>query len=459
MTSPRRQRRDDGAASLETTGVAIIASLIVVAVLLAVTPQARVLGETFAYYICQVVTFGQGGCVAPSSSPEAHKPTDPCVLTQNGVERNSKISVIVFTASDGQRVEVQQLSNGEYRVTVTDTGGAGLETGVGGGLSLTVNDTTVGGMASADAGASIDLKAGDVYYTDEAGLGNLMDGLLQDEIKDQLAGEGGPIRWLTDQATDLVGVSNDLPAPDEVYAEGGVSLNASAEATGLLDSAKAGVEASAMIGTRTNRDGTTTVYLKTTVSGEAGLQSLGIDTEGNPQFQGARLEGEVEVVTAVTFDAGGNMTRVQATAAAGGQSSGIASAMFGDDSDSALSNQVSGTRIYQATLDIADSTDANIAGQFLLAQGVSAVGGWTNPVTAAGIVLANQSFFEAAGSHGTITQQDYATDSNTVLGIDAAGKLGVELGFSGSVSEDSRTITGASYWDGSQWVEWEDCSL
>jgi len=45
-----------------------------------------------------------------------------------------------------------------------------------------------------------------------------------------------------------------------------------------------------------------------------------------------------------------------------------------------------------------------------------------------------------------------------VLGVDASAELGVELGVSASVEEDSMQITDASYWDGTRWVEWEACS-
>jgi hypothetical protein len=455
---PDRHSRERGAATLETTGVTIIAAMLVVGLIVAATPQARIIGETFSYYVCQVVTFGQGGCTPPSSPPDAHKPTEPCVLTQDGVERNQKVSVLVFTASDGRRIEVQKLSNGEYRVTVTDTGGAGAEVGVGGGLTVTVNDTTVGGSATAGAGGSIDIKAGDVYYADQDEIGGLMDALLQDQVKDAVVGDNGPVRWLTDQATNLVGIGHDLPNPDETYAEGGISLNASAQATGLTDSAKAGVSVGELLGTRTNRDGTVTVYLKANVSGEAGLQTLGVDVEGNPQFQGAKLDGKLEVVTAVTFDSEGNMTNVQATASAGGSSSGIAAALFGGSADGDLANQESGLHLWQATLPIKSTADQNTANQFLLAQGVGALGGWTNPLAGVAGVITTQNFFDAARSHGTLTQQDYDTSSNTVFGVDASGKLGVELGVSASVKEDSMTTTGAQYWDGSQWVDWEECS-
>ncbi|WP_435743820.1 hypothetical protein [Nocardioides sp. SYSU DS0663] len=453
-------RRPDerGAATLETVGVTIIAALVILGVLMAALPQGKRISETYAYWMCLVVTAGQGSC-APPSAAESREPTDPCVLTQDGVERNQKISVVVVTAEDGRRIEIQKLSNGEYRVSVTDREAAGAEVGVGGGLTVTVNDRTAGGSATAQAGASVGIRNGDVYYADEDDIDDVLDALTQDQVKDTVAGDGGPIRWLADRATDVIGISNDLPEPDEVYAEGGVSLNASAEATGLLDRASAGVSAAQMLGTRTNRDGSVTIYLKSTVSGKAGLQSLGVDTEGNPQFQGADLSGSAEVVTAVTFDSEGNMVRVSTTATAAGSSSGVASALFGGDADADLGNQEGRLRIYQATLDTDNAINRSAAQQFLLAQGVGTLGPWVNPALSSVGALAVPGFIQAALDNGTVTQQDYDTESNTVFGLDAAGKLGIQLGVSASVSTDSMSTTGAQYWDGTQWVNWEACGL
>lgn len=68
-----------------------------------------------------------------------------------------------------------------------------------------------------------------------------------------------------------------------------------------------------------------TVYLTSTVDGQAGLQSLGVDTLGDP-VPGAKLEGKLQV-NAVTFDSIGNMVNVQVAALAAGTSSGVASAL------------------------------------------------------------------------------------------------------------------------------------
>lgn len=464
MTMDRStQDRDRGAATLETTGMAIVAAILASALLVAAVPQARILGETASYWICQVVTFGQGGCTPPSTAPDAREPEEPCVQTQDGVERDAKVAVLFFTAEDGRRIQVERLSNGEYRVTVSDSGGLGVEAGVGGGLSLTVNDTTVGGNATASVGASLDIKDGDVYYADGDSIDGLLNALLQDQITDQVVGDDGPVRWITDQVTDVVGIGSQLPDPDETYVEGGISLNASAEATGGVNSASAGVDTATMLGVKNNRDGSTTIYLSNTVEGEAGLQTLGYDTDGDPQFQGADLSGSAQVVTAVTFDSEGNMTQVQSTTAYGGEGKGYAAALFGGDPDADLGNSAqSGTSITQATLPIRNGNDQTVANEYLLAMGVQSLGAYTNPLISAGATIAGlgptQNFFEAVGSRGYLTQTSYDTDSTTVAAIDGSAELGIQVGVSGSVATDSMSITDAQYWDGTQWVPWEACN-
>ncbi len=457
--------QEGGAATVETVGVFTIAAILVLAVLVAVAPSAPVLGQTYAYWICRITTLGQGSCGGTTSADD-HQPTQPCVTQSDGVERTMKVSAIVFTAQDGRRVETSRLSDGRYRVTISDTRGAGLETGVGAGLSISVNDRTVGGKVTADVGASLDFTSGDVYYADQDGITDLLDAVQQDQVKDAVAGDRGVTRWIADRATDLAGTSNVLPSADETFAEGGVSLNASAEATGQTTSARAGLETAQVLGVRSTKDGGTTVFLKSSVAGEAGLSQLGIDTSGpqfqGPQFQGAKLGGRVELVNAVTFDSLGNIVSVQVTAVAAGTSTGVAAALFGDAADPSLDNQVSGTRLWTATLPIKDRVDLDVAGRYLAAQGVVAVGAWTNPVIAgagaAAVTPTSLGFFAAARDRGITTRQDFETDDTTVLGVDATGKLGVELGVTADVSTDSMTSTGGQYWDGRQWVDWTGCA-
>ncbi|MEZ0577364.1 hypothetical protein [Nocardioides sp. MH1] len=435
----------------------IVAALLAVAVIVAATPQGKILGETFSYAVCQVVTAGQGPCEAPSTSPEAHKPEDPCVVTQDGIEANAEVAVLFFTTSDGRRVEVQKLSNGEYRVTVSQSASGGVEAGVGGGITVSVGDDEYGGSATAEASASLDIKDGDVYYTDQDGIQGLLDAITADQVKDVAVGDGGPIRWGIDQLSDLTGVGeSDLPDPDETFAEGGVSLNASAEATGLTTSASAGIGEAVALGVRKNRDGTTTVYLKASVEGEAGYESLSVGTDGGIGRNGAGLEGKVEVLEAITFDSEGNMVRYQSTAVAQGEASGLAAAIFNGQLDGSGDNQASGYRIYQSTLDIESDADEQVVADHLLALGIAGVNGWVPPGLPGAPGTAGN-FYEVARDRGTVTQTDYDADSST-YGVKAEGELGVELGAGVDVQTDSLSVTGAQYWDGTQWVDWEECA-
>lgn len=434
----------------------IVAALLAGAVAIAALPQGRILGETFSYAVCQVVTLGQGPCEAPSTSPEAHKPDEPCVVTQDGIEAKAELSVLFFTTSDGRRVEVQELSNGEYRVTVSDSQSGGVEAGVGGGLTVSVGDDTYGASASAEAGAALQVTNGDVYYTDEEGLQGLLDAITQDQIKDAVVGDSGPIRWVTDGLSDLTGIADDdLPDADETYAEGGISLNASAEATGLTAEAHAGIEEAVALGVRQNRDGTTTVYLTAEVAGEAGFEALGVGTDGSIGRNGASLEGSVQIVEALTFDSEGNLVNYSSTAIAQGEANGLAAAIFNGQVDTTSGNEASGYRIYQSSLDIKSEADERIVAEHLLALGVTAVNGWMAPLFPGGPSVGN--FYQTARDRGTVTMTDYDADSST-YGIKAEGKLGVELGAGVEVSTETLSVTGAQYWDGTQWVDWEECS-
>ncbi|WP_110240374.1 hypothetical protein [Nocardioides gilvus] len=455
MAIAMRRRSERGAATVETTGVVIIAALLVGSLLLAVTPQARIMGETVSYWICQVVTVGQGGCTPPSKAPDTHKPTEPCVTGQRAVERNEKVSVIVVTMEDGQRIELSRMSNGEYRVTVTDTEGVGLETGAGAGVTVTVADKKIGAEATMGAGASLNLEAGDVYYTDSAGLSDLMSALTHDQVKDMVVGESGPIRWVVDEASKRTGIGKQMPEPDETYGKGGISLNAGAVASAGPVNASAGIDGAVSLGSSKNRDGSRTAYVQSTVKGEAGLQSLGFDTEGDPEFQGLDLSGEVDVVNAVTFDSSGNMVNMEASVAMSGTASGVAAALFKEGLDPSLGNSASGATVYKANLAINSQADKDVVNNYLLSMGLATVDSYVNPERT---VNAQLNFFNAVSDRGQMTKVHYDIESSTPLAVDASLELGIELGVSSSVTTDSMSVDDAQYWDGAEWVVWEECA-
>lgn len=457
MHGGRTRTRDErGAATLETVGMTIVAALIAVGVLLAALPQGTIIAETFAYHVCQVVTFGQGGCTPPSTSPEAHEPDDPCVVSQDGWEAALGGGALFFTIEGGKRVEVQRLSNGDYEVTVLDSGGAGVTAGLGGGLGLTVADHGAGVEATADASAGLVFQGGTTYTTDEDHVDDLVKALIEDQVKNSTVGHG-PIRWGVDLVEDVAGVGYDLPDPSSVQIEGGITVDASAEAQGIVGSGNAGISATKVLGMTVNSDGTKTIYVSTTVSGEAGLESLGIDTSG-VGYDGASLDGELQVVNELTFDSNWNMTDFSVTASSNGASHGLAAALFGGDVDTSMDNEVANTTVWSTSLPIQSDGDRAIVNNYLATVGVAGIADWSNPLHGLPQLPTSANFFDAAQDRGTTTQLEYDTDSDTWLAASGEVEVGAVLGIEGEISSDSMQVTDAKYWDGSQWVPWEGCS-
>jgi hypothetical protein len=369
---------------------------------------------------------------------KTREPSQPCVVSSNSVSSNREVAVVVVSAKDGRAFEVAKLSDGSYRVTRITNAGAGVEAGVGAGVSVTVADHRYGGYVGADAGVGLEFRAGEVYYAkDGKELKQLVDEELEDTVEDGLLGNG-PARFLWEGGQDIAGAVTGQPdhefgIPDEIYAEGGVVVNASAEATSLVNSAAASAAESEGLGVRTTKDGKTTVYLRTTTEDSAELQQFGLDTEGF-DFSAAGGQGWLELLTAVTFDSSGHMIDVSTQA-------------------------ISGTTLLSAGLPIKDTTDRSLALAFLAASGVGRLGGpQAQLITTVPGAFALTEFQKAAAERGTVTRQHLTTETGTDFAVDAAGKIEVELGLSADVSTTQLTSTGGEYWDGTQWQTWTGCA-
>ncbi|MGH9153665.1 MAG: hypothetical protein ACRD03_14980 [Acidimicrobiales bacterium] len=329
---PRTRWDQAGGATIEFTGVTAAAAVLVVAVLLAGATVAPGVGDRFRWALCKVTTLGQGACGTPTS-PAAHVPPQPCVVQADTRSLRTEVAVLVVTAANGRRFEVARLSDGRYRVTQLLGESVGLETGIGGGVTVTVNDRTVGASATAEAGVALDMGSGRVWYTrDPREVQRMLSEDSEDAVETAVIGSG-PVRFLWEAGQDGVGwvTGNgdyELPDADETYAEAGIIGNAEAEITGGADRAGASGAVTRVLGTRTTRNGSTTVCFRSTVQGAAGVQLLGADG-----FEGSQVAGEVELVTAATYDAGGVLRDVSVTAVAEGESKGAVSALFGGSGD------------------------------------------------------------------------------------------------------------------------------
>ena len=466
MRQSTLKRDERGAATLEFTGVTAAATAIILGVLLAVATAAPAVGDKFRWAVCMVTTLGQGPCGAATSADD-HRPPQPCVVSARTRSLDTEVAVAVVTLGDGRRFEVAKLSDGRTRVTLLEGGSIGLETGVGGGVTVTVNDRTGGANAVADVGGSLDMSNGRVWYTrDPREVQRMLSENTEDAVETVVLGGGGPARWVWERGQDAYGAVSgngdyEFPDPDETYTQGGVSADARAEVTGGLDRANGSVGAAQVVGVRDTRDGKKTVYFKSTVNGTAGLQTLGEDADGDPQFQGGQGSGRLELLTAATYDSDGNMTEVTTTAIAGGESKGAVSGLFGGTGDAVLDDQNTraGSVVYQATLPVRNSTDERVATDFLIAMGVTQLGGAALQAAAMpATVPATVRFVDAARDRGYTTRQTFSTEDNTPFAFDAAGKLGFELGANASVQTASQRSTGSEYWDGTRWVDRKECT-
>jgi hypothetical protein len=431
--------------------------------------QATYLGQQAAYAVCKVITVGQGECGTPGTpggqANNDRSPKEPCTVSSDQVSSSTEVAVLIVTAKDGRSFEVAKQNDGTYKVTRVTTKAGGVETGVGAGVSLTIDDNRYGGYVGADVGAQVEFNAGEVYIAkNDTELKALIDEELEDTVEDGILGDG-PGRWLWERGQDVAGAvtgngDHEFGMPDEIYAEGGVVVTASAEATGLASSGYANAAVSEGLGVKTTKAGKTTIYLKTTAKGKAQLRQLGVDVDSlELEQQGAAGSGELELLTAVSFDSSGNLVEVQTQSTATGQSKGIVSAIFNGELDPSLDNTSSGGTVWQSTLPVKSDTDRDIALSFLAASGVQQLGGPQLQLsTVVPTTTALLDFQRAAADRGTVTQQHLTTNNRTPFAVDAAGKLEIELGVSADVSVKSLTSTGGEYWDGRQWQTWQGCA-
>ena len=313
LTRLRRAARDDrGSATLESTGMWALAALVAVAVAVALLSNTPALGDTVRRAICLVTTLGQGSCDPVHTSAAEHRPPDPCVVQSQGHDTSAEVSFVV-TLSSGEKWQVDQLSDGTYRVTRGDSTGVGADVGVGFDVSATVDDTDYGGTLKASAGGTVTFASGEVYLArtqDEVNA--LLVAHAQDVAEDDVVGGSGPARWLIDKAEGAIGIDHPLPTPDSRFVEGGIALTADAQATLVTASADAGAGVTGVLGYQIKHDGSTTEYFKGTLDAHGQASILGGEEHGSGyQLVKAKAEGQVASTIEIDRDSDGVVTAVR----------------------------------------------------------------------------------------------------------------------------------------------------
>jgi hypothetical protein len=452
-----RARGDAGAATLETTGMLALAALLAVAVATAGLASSPALGDTVRRAICLVTTLGQGSCSSPRTSAADHAPTQPCVVATGGHDASASVSFVV-TLSTGEKWQVDQLSDGTYRVTRGTSGDIGAGVGAGFNVTGTWDDNHYGAALSASASAAATFSSGEVYYAaDQDEVNDLLVAHAEDVAKDRLVGEGWPVRWLVDTAGDVTGLGHDLPDPDAMYVEGGISLDAAAQATLTTASADAKVGITETLGYRRQRDGSTTEYLKASISGGIQGSVLGGEEDGSGyQLAKAEAQGEVQGIIEIERDHDGTVTAVRLRSVLSGTLDANANTLESSakDADGYVERTVE--------LPVRSDTDRAVAGNFLSAMGLPYVPGLPSTVSAGlsagpvALVMSTDAFAKAARDRGYITEQSY-DNATSAYGGTFDAKAIAEVGGSVEVNTNGRTATGATYFDGTRMVTWPGC--
>jgi hypothetical protein len=456
---PHARPRDAGQGSVEMLGITTVAVVLVGAIVVAMAPGGRWLSDELRVQFCRLITLGQGNCGSsePPLAEPRPEPTQACVRNDTTDDRGMSVSVMWVQAENGALIRVEKMSDDTYRISREGSGSLGGQVDTGLGVTVTVDDKTVGGEAVASAAAALTGGLGATWVVDSEAEKEQLVSYLKDErnwdsVQGVLAaggflgqtagmiGDAGRAVW--NWATDAY----EPPAPDEVYGYAGVEGKAAASATGLVQHAEASLETSQVLGTRVDtKTGAMTVYYEGQIDLGGGYESL---------LEGSEIgaSGTVRPLVAVTYDPEGLPLNVQVQGVAAGEAKLVVGQMFGDD---LVNKNPNGGFIFDARVSVTGDETRDIALGLMRASGIP-----INTPTARfdGAADAVGTFMDAARERGTLTRQEINIEGGTDFAINANGKFGgVGVGGSFENSTETITTTDADYWDGSRWRTWASC--
>lgn len=463
--APRRRSRrydDSGAGTLEYLGVAAVAAVLVAALVLGFANSHY--GDNLAAQLCRLTSLADGGgsCPVPPKerAPEDYIPPDQCVVSSNGEESNSGVTVVV-DVQGGETWLIEKLGDGTYKLTRARSGGVGIGVGVGFDFAATVDDQTYGVGATAKANVAIVGGGGESYIaTSEEHARNILEHKRNDETKDSLIGDDNPVRDGVDWLNDKLGGSNKYEQmdPDEWFVEAGIEGEASAGATTPIGTVGAEAAIEAYLGRTHRANGTTTDYLRAEMSIGGGMQGRGPNAQGYDTYMQLTAEGSAGAVVEVDRDKDGNPTTFR-----------IKSVLMGNGTaDSSYNGPVDDDPQYtERTIDIPLDTAAGreTAARVLQAAGIPYYPGITDSVDIAQIArdkidpsALGRELGDLAAARGHISEQTYSMDTSEA-GFNAEGALGVELGLSHSTVTSTRSTSDYKYWNGTEMVDRAGCTV
>lgn len=407
----RTRHRERGAVGVEHVGVLVIVAIVVGLVAGAFLGQSSTLGGHINAAICKIFTLGQGSCDF-SAPEESAEPIEPCVVASDGYAVSGDISVTFVTLDGNVSTTIEQMSNGQYRVHVSEGRGAGVTAGIGGGWTLQVNDGVYGADLSAGASATVDGTTTTTYVVNSREAADaIRDWSIYDHTRSAVTPPGfGWTRWFTDKGAEWAGLQRP-PEPDSRSFGAGASVDASANITYLVMGAEIEAAGGVVMGATEHSDGSMTIYGQ--MEGNVGIEGAVFQEGGD-----ATLGGTVGYER--TMDADGNLTSVTYT----------------------LTNLTEdGYREQRYTLPIETDADREVANTLLYDPRPWV---WSE-------------FSDAAMERGEATQVEYRTDGLTI-GAGGTVSFAAEIGASGEFSLPTSDVTSAQYYDGNSWQPWTQCA-
>ncbi|MEK8227343.1 hypothetical protein NKG05_16490 [Oerskovia sp. M15] len=257
---------------------------------------------------------------------------------------------------------VEELGDGRFRVTKTDSANVGIE-------GLRVRRLGHRGRQPLwprrhrGANVTAAMRSGDVYYANDAGeLEDILWAETDDTIKDSVVGDDWFGRDIADWVTERF--TGDLAEPDSVFVRAGVNAMGNAGATLITGDASAEVEAGIYEGSTVYHDGRSTDSYTASSSGSAQASAL-LGEGGVTDDVSAVASFSGDVTVEIDRDADGNPTAMR-----------IVTTGSGHADVSAWENEKEDPTYTQSTWQVPfDSTEnRQIAGRVLWGLGISSVG-------------------------------------------------------------------------------------
>lgn len=449
-----RRRGDDGQGSLELVGMVVVIGALVLAVVTAFVASTPTVGRDVARAICSFITLG--GCGDAGAPVQSREPTAPCVVQGSSDTINAGIDFAVVSVGGNRSMGWEELSDGRFRMTQRTGADVQGTLGVGAKVAFTVADTEVGFGADAGISGGATFLGGQEWVVDSV---EERDRLLSAENWarfDAVTAAASPVGFgLATWGREALGIGEQLPPPDRVFMEGGLTAEGSAYvgASGAA-AARAGVATSRVLGYsyEPEGDGGRTFYFETKESADAlaGVVDLGGMT-------GAALEGEASTMTSITVDGSGQIVQVSRSGLATGSSAGLTNALFGGELTASTNDSLGTGTQYDATLQVESDADRTAVAALMASVGIDAVDVGATPLAPAASGLLEQPFMAAVRDRGDLTRTDVVAGSSTVAALEAAVKAGPVAGVSASYGTSTMEYSDPEYYDGTAYAPRTNC--